>query len=498
MPPASPHAPEPPKPSLAMMEHSFFFTDRERMRIATLKLAPVHSLLTRALSPTWWALSRVVPETVAPNAIALLSVVLSMQALQVLIHYYNTQRQTATVAAVLLLLASSICGALDGVHAQRCYSFTFLGSLFSEVCHGVKHIFFSLAVLVIMGVDDLEVQWYTVMGLQFWRLAHTFVKFGPKAKAKAVNWSRLFSSTELVLLQIAILIFPQYVPVSFITAIISEYAWAIYWVIMATCFVLAPLMRSEGTSLVPLCIILLSRMLPSFVLPLNELTRLTIIADAVLISTITIEVIVSSFANRTIHTVVSVIALLGAFNSILSIMGCILYIGGFLFDLSVATRTPLFVPIRNVYIDGVFDLCHIGHKRLMEYALTHGNRLIVGVLSDEDCIEYKRKPIMTTDERVTEVQSCRWVSQVIRGAPSKGLTVDFLREHNIHVVCYGEEYNTPTDHYYAAARELGIGVTAPRTPGMSTSEIIRRITSSDSDSLSAKDKANPNKKSVQT
>jgi len=47
-----------------------------------------------------------------------------------------------------------------------------------------------------------------------------------------------------------------------------------------------------------------------------------------------------------------------------------------------------------------------------------------------------------------------------------------------------------------AAREMGIGVTAPRTPSMSTSEIIRRIANADQDALAAKDKANPNKKQM--
>jgi hypothetical protein len=42
---------------------------------------------------------------------------------------------------------------------------------------------------------------------------------------------------------------------------------------------------------------------------------------------------------------------------------------------------------------------------------------------------------------------------------------------------------------------MGIGVTAPRTPGMSTSEIIRRIVSSGA-SFEGKDKLDPNKKGV--
>uniref|UniRef100_A0A7S1PYR6 ethanolamine-phosphate cytidylyltransferase n=1 Tax=Neobodo designis TaxID=312471 RepID=A0A7S1PYR6_NEODS len=489
---------QPPMPSVSLIEHSFFFTHHERERIANLSVKSYPSILARLLRPMWWGVSKLIPETVAPNAIGLLGVVLSMQALQVVTQYYHdpAHARVAAVVAALLLLGSSWCSALDGVHAERCRTGTFLGSIFSEICHSMKHVFFSLSVLHVLGIEDLEVQWYTVMALQFARLAHTFVKYGPKTKPDAASLSRLFSSTELAVLQIAILAFPHYVPVDTIVQNITNYAWIAYWAMVVLCLVSAPLMRSEGTSLVPLGIVLLSRVLPSFILPLNELTQLSVIADATTVATLTIEVVLSSFAHRTIHSCISVVALLGCFNSILSIAGCVLYLGGVLLDLSVATKTPLFVPIRNVYIDGVYDLCHIGHKRLMEYALKHGNRLIVGVLSDEACVEYKRKPIMTTEERCTEVRSCRWVSQVISGAPDKGLTKEFLKKHNIHVVVYGEEYDTPTDHYYRAAREMGIGVTAPRTPGMSTSEIIRRIANADQEALSAKDKANPNKKQL--
>jgi cytidyltransferase-like protein len=483
-------------PTVSLIEHSFFFTHQERDRIQKLRVTVYHSLFARLFRSLWFALSSMIPATVAPNAIALLSLVFSMQALQVLMQYHRDKPDTAAFVAGLLMLGSSICGALDGVHASRCHSHTFLGAIFSETCNGAKHVFFSLSVLIILGVDDRDAQWYTVMSLMFARLAHTFITYGPRTKQRALSIARMFSNTELTLLQIVIVLFPRYVPSTHITTLINEYAFVAYGVVVIATLILAPLMRREGTSLVPLGMVLLSRVLPTAILPLNELTQLSIIADATVIATLTVEVIVSSFASRTIHSCVGVIALLGAFNSLLAIAGCVLYLAGMFTDLSVATKTPLFVPIRNVYIDGVFDLCHIGHKRLMEYALTHGNRLIAGVLSDEDCIGYKRKPIMTLDERCTEVSSCRWISDVIPGAPANGLTEEFLREHNIHVVVYGEEYDTPTDHYYAAARKLGIGVTAPRTPGMSTSEIIRRIASSEGDALAAKDKQNSNKKQI--
>jgi choline-phosphate cytidylyltransferase len=43
----------------------------------------------------------------------------------------------------------------------------------------------------------------------------------------------------------------------------------------------------------------------------------------------------------------------------------------------------------NVYCDGVFDLCHLGHMKQFEQAanMVKGGRLIVGVLSDKVCAD---------------------------------------------------------------------------------------------------------------
>ena len=60
---------------------------------------------------------------------------------------------------------------------------------------------------------------------------------------------------------------------------------------------------------------------------------------------------------------------------------------------------PMFTINTNVYVCGVYDLCHIGHMRSFENALKLGTRLYVGVSNDEDCTEYKRRPIMTHQER---------------------------------------------------------------------------------------------------
>jgi cytidyltransferase-like protein len=114
----------------------------------------------------------------------------------------------------------------------------------------------------------------------------------------------------------------------------------------------------------------------------------------------------------------------------------------------------------QVYCDGVYDLCHIGHKLLFQNALQNGNRLYVGVVGDQDAEAYKRPPIMNHAERCAEVEACKAVTKVIPNSPCFGLTQEFLDEHQIHIVAYGEEYlerypDPKDDPYYRVPRELG-------------------------------------------
>ena len=72
---------------------------------------------------------------------------------------------------------------------------------------------------------------------------------------------------------------------------------------------------------------------------------------------------------------------------------------------------------------------------------------------------------------------CKHVYKVIEDAPCNPGELDaaFIKKHNIHIVAHGEEYETEDDLYYKIPRDLGITRILPRTGGMSTSDLIRRI-----------------------
>lgn len=131
--------------------------------------------------------------------------------------------------------------------------------------------------------------------------------------------------------------------------------------------------------------------------------------------------------------------------------------------------------ISRVYVDMVGDLFHAGHVSLLREARRHGDRLIVGVLSDDTAACYKRRPIMTLAERVAVIESCRYVDQVVPDAPFR-LTEEFLDEHAITTVVHGDDLSPEgAESIYGPAVASGRFVYVERTEGISTTQLIQRV-----------------------
>lgn len=130
----------------------------------------------------------------------------------------------------------------------------------------------------------------------------------------------------------------------------------------------------------------------------------------------------------------------------------------------------------RVYVDMVGDLFHLGHVAFLRQASELGDVLIVGVHSDEAVESYKRRPVLTMDERIAVIASCRYVHQVIPDAPLI-LGPEFLREHRIDLVVHGDDMrdSQTLQGFYAEPLRLGILRLVPYTGGISTTEIIARI-----------------------
>lgn len=129
----------------------------------------------------------------------------------------------------------------------------------------------------------------------------------------------------------------------------------------------------------------------------------------------------------------------------------------------------------RVYVDMVGDLFHAGHVALLRAARAHGDHLIVGVLSDETAAAYKRTPIMTLAERVAVIEACRYVDEVIVDAPFQ-VDEEFLAVHEIAAVVHGDDLSYEgAEAAYGAALTAGKLTYVPRTTGISTTDLIRRV-----------------------
>lgn len=66
-----------------------------------------------------------------------------------------------------------------------------------------------------------------------------------------------------------------------------------------------------------------------------------------------------------------------------------------------------------VYAYVVADLLHMGHVLALENAKNFGDKLIVGVLTDQATMEKKPKPILPFSERMRLVQALKCVDAVV-------------------------------------------------------------------------------------
>ena len=88
-----------------------------------------------------------------------------------------------------------------------------------------------------------------------------------------------------------------------------------------------------------------------------------------------------------------------------------------------------------VYLDGSFDLFRPGHIEQLAKAKKLGNYLIVGIHEDQCVNQYlgEHYPLNTLHERVLNVLSCRYVDDVIIGAPFK-ITETLIKDLNPSVI----------------------------------------------------------------
>ena len=93
---------------------------------------------------------------------------------------------------------------------------------------------------------------------------------------------------------------------------------------------------------------------------------------------------------------------------------------------------------RVVYVPGAFDMFHAGHVEALRAARNFGDFILCGVHTDEAVTARRgpHYPILSLHERSLSVLACKYVDEVIIGAPAK-VTADLITTFNIAVVVHG-------------------------------------------------------------
>lgn len=123
-----------------------------------------------------------------------------------------------------------------------------------------------------------------------------------------------------------------------------------------------------------------------------------------------------------------------------------------------------------VYTAGTFDMLHYNHLKMIEYARSLGDILIVGVNTDELVSEYKSEPIIPFEERIALMKAIKGPDIVI---PQHSLDHrDKVKKLNFDVFVVGDDWNGKYDYL----KEMGIDVVYfPYGQGVSSSELKKRI-----------------------
>lgn len=129
---------------------------------------------------------------------------------------------------------------------------------------------------------------------------------------------------------------------------------------------------------------------------------------------------------------------------------------------------------RTVITFGTFDVFHVGHLRVIERAAALGDRLVVGVSADELNVRKKgRAPVFSQAERLAIVAALRDVDEVFL-EESLEAKREYIERFDADVLVMGDDWKGRFDEFEDAVEVVYL----PRTPAISTTALIEKISSS--------------------
>lgn len=470
---------------------NIFLTVTEKEKLARWKYSVEDkSITTEIFNPLWEYLTGFFPPTVPPNVISLAGLLCTLYSWYLSHNYIDSYPITISVACVILTFAYFTLDSVDGKCARRYNLSSSLGELYDHSCDNIGSTFMMLTLTNCLGIKNFYTQWYFVQTAQLLFLDCHLTAF----RDRVVKFGRFIGGPgEFLMVYMATILWNALFGFGAFASVLSVFTnvaglsldefgrlltLCIYYAVFAFMVWKTISIKDHYSTKAGLLISYFARFIPSILIYAgigsNHLDHFTLICHGLIMSVLTGDIIVSKMASRELHPWVPIMLIISLFDNFLCLLMTATYYGIVLSEISAYLRIPILGITQNVFCNGVYDLCHVGHMNIFRVAASYGTRLIVGVHNDEDVESYKRKPTMNHQERCDAVSKQKFVDQVIPNCPLN-LTKEFIKQHNIHIVVCSEEYDKPDDEYYRAARELGILHVLPRTEGISTTDLRNRI-----------------------
>lgn len=129
------------------------------------------------------------------------------------------------------------------------------------------------------------------------------------------------------------------------------------------------------------------------------------------------------------------------------------------------------------YTTGVFDMFHVGHLNILRRAKEQCDHLIVGVSTDENVQNYKKKtPIIPFEERIEIVKAIRYVDEVV---PQVNMD-KFQAWERLHfdALFHGDDWRGSSMYDEIEKKLAAVGcdvVFLPHTDGVSSTLLAKKL-----------------------
>jgi rfaE bifunctional protein nucleotidyltransferase chain/domain len=139
--------------------------------------------------------------------------------------------------------------------------------------------------------------------------------------------------------------------------------------------------------------------------------------------------------------------------------------------MSLPSLTPNFQP-SIIWVNGCFDVMHMGHIEMLKYAKSLGQTLIVGTDTDERVKSNKgfSRPINNLALRVRFLEAIRYVDTVVTFDTDEQLN-DLIRFYNADTMVVGEEYKGRRIVGGECVKNI---IFYPKQYGLSTTKLINQ------------------------